>query len=164
MEIRSATPGDDFMAIGNIYAAAWRAAYRGVIPDSYLDGLRGELWASRRLDEQFPPFVALDGSRYAGVCSFGPARDEEMEGWGEVVSLYLLPEYWGGGHAGPLLESALAALARMDFRRVYLWVLEENRRARRFYQKQGFAPNGDALSIEIGGVNLTELRYKKRLK
>jgi hypothetical protein len=42
---------------------------------------------------------------------------------------------------------------------VLLWVLEENRRARHFYERAGFAAPGDFLVDEIGGKSLREVLY-----
>ena len=47
--IRPARP-EDSEAIGRVHIAAWQAAYRGLMPDEFLDGLdgtaRGERWHS----------------------------------------------------------------------------------------------------------------------
>ena len=54
---------------------------------------------------------------------------------------YVRPEWWGTGVADELHEAALAALP--DCPELKLWVLEENRRARRFYEKRGWRQNGE---------------------
>ena len=86
-----------------------------------------------------------------------------MAGWGELVSIYLLPEYFGKGCGAPLLTHATNALFEKGFQHVYLWVLQANRRAQKFYEQQDFYPNGDTCSIEIEGKKLTEIRYVKTL-
>lgn len=60
--------------------------------------------------------------------------------------LYVHPDHWGSGVAGALLDAALAALP--DCPEVKLWVLDENRRARRFYEKRGWRANGETRVVE----------------
>jgi GNAT superfamily N-acetyltransferase len=60
--------------------------------------------------------------------------------------LYVVPEAWGTGVAVALHDAALAALP--DCAEVKLWVLEENRRARRFYEKHGWRRNGETRVVE----------------
>jgi len=60
--------------------------------------------------------------------------------------LYVVPEAWGTGVAVALHDAALAALP--DCPEVKLWVLEENRRARRFYEKHGWRRNGETRVVE----------------
>ena len=59
---------------------------------------------------------------------------------------YVTPERWGTGVAATLHDAALAAVA--DCAEVKLWVLEENLRARRFYEKHGWRPNGETRVVE----------------
>lgn len=159
MKVRSINPEDDFAAIGNIYARSWQHAYRGIVNQSYLDDLQGELWVPLLKSKALTSFLLTDGPDYLGTASVCPARDERMAGWGELVSLYLLPEYFGKGLAVPLFDCALNALIQQGYRQIYLWVLEDNLRARSFYEKQGFRPNGDFTLVDVAGDELRELRY-----
>jgi putative acetyltransferase len=59
---------------------------------------------------------------------------------------YVVPAYWGSGVADELHEAALAAMA--DCPEVSLWVLAENHRARRFYEKRGWRENGETRVVE----------------
>ena len=159
MEIRRMTLNDDAEVVGNIYANSWKAAYRGIVPQAYLDGLAGSMWLAVLRDEQYQSYLAMDGEAYIGASAVCAARDESMVGWGEIVSLYLLPTYFGSGYAEPLFRRVVEALRMQGYQQIYLWVLEENARARRFYEKQGFAANGDRLVLTIEGKELMEVRY-----
>ena len=163
MNLRKVTEHDDFDAIGDIYVRSWQTAYRGIVPQDYLDGLTSDRWAKWLNDgdsgSHCDAYVVLHDGRYVGTSAIRAARDESMAGWGEIISIYLLPEYFGKGYGAPLFRRAVSALAEQGFSRIYLWVLEENTRARKFYEKQGFCPNGDTAHIEIGGKALAELRY-----
>ena len=61
-----------------------------------------------------------------------------MNGFGEIISLYFLPEYMWKGYARLLLQAAVSELKKMGFDKVLLWVLEENQSARHFYEKCDF--------------------------
>jgi predicted N-acetyltransferase YhbS len=62
-----------------------------------------------------------------------------------------------------LLNTALAALRLAGYRRVVLWTLTGNARARRFYDKAGFAPDG-ATNVLAGLGGVEELRYARDLR
>lgn len=163
MIVRPATDGDDRLAIGQVYVDSWRAAYRGLIPQAYLDGLDARNWLGVLDAPQRTSFLLLDRDIIAGTCSCCPARSPEMAGWGEVVSLYLKPAYWGRGLGVPLLGAALDELAGQGYLSVYLWVLKGNLRAQAFYRRQGFAPSGAHLEGEVGGQPVEEIQYTRLL-
>ena len=164
MEIRRMGPGDDALAVSRVYAASWRAAYRGIVPQAFLDEMAEDRWCGFLTDGGAESLLLLDGQRLAGTAAYGPARQTETAGCGEVISLYLLPDCWGRGLGKALLEAALERLREMGCREASLWVLEENRRARAFYERQGFSLSGAALDCEIGGKELREVRYVRCLE
>ena len=163
MIIRKVTASDNFETIGEIYASSWKASYRNIIPQDYLDNLKGSRWATRIAKSQYTAFVVMEGEKYIGTSSISPARDEELQGWGEIISIYVLPEYFGKGYSQPLLEHVIGALAKQGYNDIYLWVLSENARARRFYEKNGFQKTSHIKNITIGGKDLKEIRYSKHL-
>lgn len=57
------------------------------------------------------------------------------------------------------MKAALSELKRQGYENVFLWVLEENIRARNFYEQFGFLPTDDFLDDNIGGKDLREVRY-----
>ena len=95
-----------------------------------------------------------------GTSSCCPSRLARMSGWGEIVSLYLLPRVQGMGYGKALLRAAVDALGAMGLRDVFLWVLEDNLRARRFYEHMGFFASGEHLDDVIGGAALREVQYR----
>jgi RimJ/RimL family protein N-acetyltransferase len=58
-----------------------------------------------------------------------------------LQGFYVLPEHWGTGVASELHEAVLAE--QPGCAELKLWVLEENHRARRFYEKHGWRENGE---------------------
>lgn len=159
MEIRLLRETDSRLEVSRIYEESWKAAYRGIVPQAYLDGIPAGLWAANRDQGGRRSLVLEERGRLIGTACVGPSRWRDYPDFGEVVSLYLLPEHMGRGYGGPLLEAAVETLGERGFRDALLWVLEENRRARRFYEKHGFRPAGDVMEQEIGGKRLREVLY-----
>lgn len=159
MEIRYVAPADDRKAISRVYEESWKYAYKGIIPQDYLDAIPEGRWATNVDRPGFRTLVCMDGGRIVGTSSFGRSRFERFAGWGEIISLYLLPAYMGRGYGKLLMESALLELKALGYQNIFLWVLEENSGARHFYEKFGFVPTGDILTDQIGGKELREIRY-----
>ena len=156
MEIRFLSPDDDMYAVSNVYEQSWKYAYQNIIPQQYLDGIPAGRWAKIAAENCL---VAVEGGRIVGTSSICSSRWEKYGDYGEVISIYFLPEYMGKGYGKPLLERAVEELGRRGFRKVLLWVLEENARARHFYDKCGFLPAGEVMTDCIGGKELREVMY-----
>lgn len=156
MQIRYLAPGD---AVSRIYEESWKYAYKGIVPQDYLDALQTGDWALNLEHPDLRTLVCDADGVLVGACSFGPSRLPQFPRWGEIVSLYLLPAYMGKGCGKMLLESAIAELKRQGYKDVLLWVLEKNDRAKAFYRRSGFSPTDDHLETTIGGKRLQEVRY-----
>jgi GNAT superfamily N-acetyltransferase len=165
VQVRPAT-GDDADAIARVQERTWQAAYRHVFPVEELDRggfIRPERWRDRLAH---PPagwstFVAETDGTVTGFAAVGPSRDER--GVGELYAIYVLPDRWSTGTGLALLERAELELRR-DYAEATLWVLEGNPRARRFYERAGWAADGREKAEERWGVRALEVRYRKRLQ
>lgn len=164
MEIRFLTEHDDLYAVSNVYEQSWKFAYMGIIPRSYLDSIQPGSWSQNIIKPDRKSLIMLDGEKIIGTSSFCPSRFADMAGCGEIISIYLLPEYIGKGCGTRLLRAAVDSLRQMGFDQIFLYVLEENQRARQFYEKFGFEPSGKYLNDNIGGRDLTELQYIYHIK
>ena len=114
-------------------------------------------------DNSYDSYIILEDGKYIGTSSISSARDVKMMGWGEIISIYLLPEYFGKGYGELLLKYSMDVLRKKGYKHIYLGVLKENTRARTFYEKHRFHNNDDASLIEIAGEELTEIRCIKIL-
>lgn len=153
----------DLREVDALYVQAWKVGYKGLLPQEFLDGLTSKI-VDRSPKSYFfdeGSFVILDGERIAAHCHARPAAEDKMSGWGEIHTMYALPEYWGKGFAGELLEYAVERLHERGFAGVYLYILKGNERAARFYQKHGFTPTADTIQCTVGGVIVTDIRYIK---
>jgi ribosomal protein S18 acetylase RimI-like enzyme len=164
--IRPAAP-EDAEAVERLRVAGWQTAYRGIIPDAYLDSLTVDVPRRRRHLETLPDGlrsgVAIADGCVVGWISAGPCRDPDRPGpqHGEILACYVHPDWWRTGTGRLLLEHALEVLAKDGRDDVTLWVLEANDRARRFYEAFGFAPEGVRKLLEFGEP-VPELRYRRR--
>lgn len=76
-----------------------------------------------------------------GMLLYCPARDADLSGYAEIVALYTLQKYWGSGLGKALTKMALDDI-KTSFSGIELWTFRDNARARRFYEKFGFYPDG----------------------
>ena len=164
--VRIATP-DDARAIAEIHVASWQEGYRGQLPDSYLKSLsadaREKMWA-KALRDGASVFLAEHARKPLGFVSFGPSRDDDAPETGaEIYGLYVHPDAWSTGRGQQLHDDALAALEASGSTGVTLWVLASNDRARRFYSRHGWQPDGATKVVELDGATLSEVRYKRAL-
>jgi ribosomal protein S18 acetylase RimI-like enzyme len=121
------------------------------------------------------PAPASETAGIVGYASFGPERDVLDTPWpypltvagsdGQVAELYALyvhPAWWSTGTGRALMDHVLARACVAGYACITLWVLEANARARGFYQRAGFAPDGARHVLDdLGGV--TEIRYRRAL-
>lgn len=159
MEIRYITPADNRMSISRVYEESWKFAYKNIIPQDYLESILEGQWVTNLDDPAWKTLVCIEDSMIVGTSSFCGSRLQHFDGWGEVISIYLLPDHMGKGYGKRLMESVIAELKKLGYEDVFLWVLEENERARRFYENFGFVPTDDFLDDNIGGRDLREVRY-----
>jgi tRNA dimethylallyltransferase len=137
-----------------------RAASLGALahiypPDRYPfpdDAIR-ERWREAIADAGGSVLVAERGGRIAGVAA---AKD----GW--LNGLYVVPEEWGNGVADRLHDEALRALAAAGSTTARLWVLEDNARARRFYERRGWRRDGSERVVPFPPHPL-DVGYSKEL-
>lgn len=148
-------------AVGELYAASWKAGYKGLLPQELLDKIAPERWSGRSDFLDDGSFVALDGERVVAHCHARAATEPQLRGWGEIHTMYVHPDCWRSGYGAAVLGRAEDWLYGRGFDDVYLYVLDGNERAERFYGSQGYFPDGNTLCCELGGVIVTDNRYVK---
>lgn len=170
--IRQATV-TDAQALAELHIRAWQWAYRGLIPDDYLDSLSST--RERRIEQRIEQLkdlpletrwwvVEKDGA-LAGFAMTGLCRDSDVfEGTAEVYAIYLAQEIAGKGIGRALFTHAVEDLRQRDFKGAILWVLESNQRAHRFYEAAGWKPDGTSKTEERPAALLKEMRYHLALQ
>lgn len=167
MIVRPARPGDEH-TVAQIRVASWRATYRGVVPDTYLDAMSAEenapQWAPAARGEQ-PGMRLLMGEeegRVVGFAAFGAARPPQHGYGGELYAIYFLPEVIGKGLGSVLATEAMRGLKDIGHNDMILWVMEQNTRGCRFYEHRlGMTPVARQ-SFEIEGQTIWEVAYGLR--
>ena len=163
---------EDAGQIALVHVRSWQAAYSGLLPQAYLDGLdiaqRTARWEQNLAHLEAPRsgvLVADEGGSLLGFVSWFPSRDADAasDQVAEIGAIYLLPAAWGTGTGRRLMAAALGGLASAGYRQVTLWVLESNARARRFYDAGGWSADGTAKLDESLGFPLAEVRYRRSL-
>ncbi|MDD4159496.1 MAG: GNAT family N-acetyltransferase [Synergistaceae bacterium] len=159
MEIRRFLETDNIDDVSRVYAKSWKSAYCGIVPQDYLDSIPENRWSKILINELSNLWIVSDGKQIIGSSTYALARDEKYSGWGEIISIYLLPSYFHLGIGTKLLRASMNELFSMGYENIYLWVLEDNFSARRFYEKNGFKMKEDTMQSVIGGKLLNEIRY-----
>lgn len=168
--VRPAVP-DDAEAIVDVHVRGWQWAYDGLVPAGHLADLdaaragRAERYRQRLADGSVRTLVVLDADgRVIGFANCGGYRigqddSRPVEGEGKVYAIYVDPAVAGTGAGRALMDAAVGRLSAQGLRPIHLWVLEDNARARRFYERYGFVLAGDRSTITIGDADLPEVRY-----
>jgi len=172
LTIRRAAVGDAG-PIARAHVAGWKLAYEGLVPQDYLDALdvreRTELWRSILTGEITVPgvprpadFVVEVDATLVGFANVGRFRDEPDDASaGELWAMYVHPEAWGTGAGDALMKTTLDELVRLEARRSYLWVLEGNARARRFYERHGWTSDDVIKTFDANATQVPEIRYSR---
>lgn len=162
MEIKKATLCE-VQDISRIHALSWKTAYKNIVPQPYLDNLLLDFWVTAFQtwiqNKTIQVQIIYENGKPIGCAAYGKSRDEKLPDWGEIVSLYLLPEYFGKSYGIELFKSVMCDIKQLGYKNVYLWVLKDNQRAKRFYEKNGFYSNHDECCCKIMNKELIDERY-----
>lgn len=154
VSIRLAT-AEDAPVIANIVNTAWKTAYAGIVPQSYLDTLDDIPRVQRLVEglERFPDlryYLLEEHGVPVGAASLHPTHDEDLTLTSEFTFFYFLPSVWRRGYGRLLLDRLKADSHELGFRQICCWVLEENVRAIAFYESQGMLRDGSRQLVTIG--------------
>jgi GNAT superfamily N-acetyltransferase len=158
---------EDASAIARVHTRSWQAGYAHAFPAEALAAISVERRAENMAGwlASLPPraaiLVAEVGGNVAGFASVGAARDGH-ETTGELYSIYVDPDRWGKGVGRALIAEAEERLWAAGFIEATLWVLDDNPRARRFYEAAGWTHDGGTKRDTHLGTEVTEVRYRKR--
>ncbi|WP_238185367.1 GNAT family N-acetyltransferase [Methylobacterium trifolii] len=148
-------------ALSRVFDAAWREAYRGIIPGVALERLiaqRDDSWWRGALRRGRPIAVVDSAETVVGYAAYGRTRSRTLGVEGEVDELYLLPEYQGLGLGRRLFRAVRNDLADHGLPRIGAWTLEENARAAAFYAGLGGTAGPRTLD-RVAGVPLPKVGY-----
>ncbi len=154
----------DAPSIARVHIAAWRHAASDAAQADYLASLdqseRAEYWRGVLESRHATTWIAASDRRVLGFASLGDSRDEDAgRRTLELYAIYLDPEVWGRGVARNLMRTLLDDVPAGS--PLTLWVQADNVRARQFYRRHGFTSDATERSIDIGGIAVLEVRYRR---
>ncbi len=146
---------DDALAVARVHAASWKSTYRGILPDTYLNGEvdleRAEYWHSALNDQRYPIVkLARVSDEIAGFIALKVDPDDQGYDF-TIEHLHLLPECKGMGLGSNLMKSAVEAAIANGAASLCLWVYEENVAAIGFYERLGGVTDAHGSDRFAGG-------------
>jgi ribosomal protein S18 acetylase RimI-like enzyme len=158
--------GLDLKAVGDVHMRSRAAAYAHILePEALAAGsgeALGEWWTERWNWEQDTHRLTV-AERDGEIVGFTYVGPSETEGAVELYAIHVVPELVGTGIGRDLMVDALRQLREIGGERAVLWVLEENDRARRFYERGGWKPDGETRVEAVSGQPVPQLRYAREL-
>ena len=159
LRIRRATVADAGV-LASVHLNTVVVAYANLIPSDVPPLTEESLvreWQAAFEDDSLQAFVAEDNGKPIGTVAV--RADPEIGGVGQLRRLYVLPHRWARGIGTLLYDAALGALKEDGYPEAGLWVLEENARARRFYERRGWTLVPDTI-VEWPDQRVSEVRYR----
>ncbi|HVM14545.1 MAG TPA: GNAT family N-acetyltransferase [Egibacteraceae bacterium] len=162
----------DAAAIAALQVRSWKAAYRGIVPASFLDSLREDAWLDRWANQLNAPArdgvhqlvsTAAPAAPPCAVAVCGPALKPTATLTGQLYVLYADPAVWGRGHGAALLRRVEQLLAADGHAGALLWVAADNNRSIGFYQHHGWVQDGETQREEVAGAIFDEVRMVREL-
>ncbi len=138
---------DEIRGKAYVHWACWHEAYAEIVNAAYLEKLTLEKCEQMAFQWWDNLLIAKDGDRVVGFAGYGEAAPDT----GELFALYVIKEYRGTGAARSLIQAALERLSA--YKTICLWVLKENPRAIRFYEKRGFSATGEEQYLPSVGAS-----------
>lgn len=178
--VRPLCPETGGAALASVQTSAWEGAYRPLLTAAELATVKVE-WANsvaarmKRWAEPRPeqitlvalvPLKADAQPELVGFVSVSskPEPDASCSAAGaligEILSVHVSESAWGLGVGAALISAALSELSSQGCSAAYLWVVRDNGRARRFYDKMGLRPTGLQRTDQTRTVPLVEVQYR----
>src|SRR4030042_6880582 len=156
----------DALGIATVHVKMWQKAYRGLVPDSFLDNMsiekRTEIWKDslENPKEGIYVFVAENDGVITGWITGGKNRDADVAPEvGELGGIYVHPDWQGRSVGAKLLENFLQFLRDESYKKATLWVLDTNKKTRKWYESKGWRVEGKTKTEPRDGFKLNEVRY-----
>ena len=143
--------------------------YRSFAPPGWTPGSAVSEAAHLRAllgDELVWCLVAEAQGRVVGQITILPAaraaRPVADPALAHLRNLFVDREHWGSGLAGTLHAAGLDAARERGFAELRLFAAARHGRARRFYEREGWVPEGGEFFDAAPGLPMVEYRYALR--
>lgn len=162
---------EDAASVARISTHGWQKAYRGLMPDQFLDSIdinqRKINWEKViKDDSENVQIVADDNGHILGFASglLNRFKDKLIDCEYELVAIYVDPNSWRSGIGKMLLNEFKAQLKTRGYQKMAVWVLRDNHLARKFYETEGGILTDATKVFKIGDSKLREVAYKFDLR
>lgn len=147
---------DDAKVVGFVHSTAWKQAYTDVFPEEYLNAdtpdKREQEFIEAYKNKNAAYYLMYEDKKAIGILKVIDITPKDCE----ISSFYILDHYRNKGYG----KQAVAYLkAVFGTGRIQLWVLEDNLKARQFYENNGFRNTGKKRIISRGS-GYTQLLYE----
>lgn len=162
--IRKINKAEDYTKASALLQKTWQNAYKNIFPADRLMQLPVDYWKDRLRRKNRHNLVSIEDKKIIGIVSWGPNRQADSQTQnGELMSIYVLPEYQGKGIGKKLLLRAEDELKK-KWSEAILWVLKDNKAAVRFYEQCGWKMTDNSLNAEILGKEVVLIQMSKSYK
>lgn len=157
---------EDAARIAEIHVYGWRYAYRNIISDSYLFGKllvqkRVESFVKNIEQKIEETYVYEDNEAIKAFMTIGTCRNEDKKDSFELWGIYVEPLFKGNGIGTQLIKYCEKCAIDRGYKENMLWVFQDNKESRSFYERIGYKPDGKEAIIER--FNAKEIRYSRIL-
>lgn len=165
---------EDVNAMSFIHAQTWKSAYTEYISYEYLNNITDEGWiplfcrafvqklheaAVFELDGILTGTVTFGRGRIITTCTIADMSTQDKNSCCQIISLYVLPQYWSTKQGYELTKFALERLKSQGYKSCYLWVIKENERAVNFYKRFGFKSTNEHTTVMLAENAVIEEKY-----
>ena len=161
--IERAKLGDEG-TLAYIQTESWKAGFREILDEQTLQRCtqldRATSMYRRLLEAGIGNgyLLRVEGSPHC-IAWWDATREKDMPGYAELICIHSLQNRWRMGYGSKMMEAVLREAAAAAYEKIMLWVFEKNARARRFYEANGFSPNGRTQF----GLGAVEVCYERTL-
>ena len=164
MRIKPLITEEEAKETSSLFQKTWQDTYKGILPDVFLDNIPKEAWVKRLNESGRHNLIFIDNDgNVEGAVSYGRPRDTRMLGCGELMALYVAHDFQGYNVGKTLLNAAENELKKMGYGKIYLWCLDGNEGARKFYEHFNWRNIATEKFVEIAGKEYKYLLYQKNL-
>lgn len=149
IELRRVTAADlpsvlEVVEKGILAYREWAPDWSPIPPSPEIRERLSGLWED---ETQAWGLLAFAGDEPAGVISLSTRTGAEARTPDSATiylwQMFVAPAWQGSGLAGALIDRLLEEARRRGYERMIVWTPEGAAQARRFYEREGFAPTGE---------------------
>ena len=158
----------DLSRVAEINVYGWRNTYRGIIDDNFLfcelsveksiERLKEKINTQNSTSKLYVYEDDKDGI-IKGMMRTGMCRDSDKPDSFELMAIYVEKAFERSGVGSKLITHFQKEAKKAGIHELCIWVFQENRIARSFYEHHGFKPDGKTQVHEA--LKAPEMRYVK---